>query len=126
MIRNILAVLAGIVSWGFISTTCNQILRVAMPGSFDDDGITESKGILVLVLVVSVIASFTAGLLTAALTVGDKKKVVRVLAIVQLIIGILVQLSFGERIPLWWNVIFLASVVPFHLAGGRAWLSRRA
>ena len=97
-----------------------------MPGSFDEDGITQSTGILILVLVVSVISSFFAGMVTAALALGDKGKVVKVLAVVQLIIGICVQISYGDRIPIWWNIIFLALIMPIHLIGGRALLARKA
>lgn len=124
MIRNSLAVLAGIVIWGLISVSCNQGLMSAMPGSFDADGITQSQGLLVLVLVVSAAASFIAGSTTAAFASGDRKKMVLTLAIIQLVIGVGVQLSYGDRIPLWWNAIFLALVVPLHIIGGRFWLAR--
>jgi len=60
-----------------------------------------------------------AGWLTGLIAKRSIMKHVAVLAAVQLAIGIFVQSSVWDQMPLWYHVAFLSIVVPMHLVGGR-------
>lgn len=123
--RSLLAALAGVVLWGALWAGTGAGLAAAMPGSFDADGYTQSAGILLLMLAISVLLSLLAGYVCAAIAHANPMRVVQVLAAIQLAIGIAVQASVWDRMPLWFHVPFLALVIPAHLAGGRLRIGRR-
>ncbi|MCG8456449.1 MAG: hypothetical protein MI919_09215, partial [Holophagales bacterium] len=113
-------VFAGMVGWAVLWLGTNAALAAALPGSFREDGSTDSVGILLLILVASVVFSVAAGYLTAL--VARQKPVAHGLAlgIVQLLIGIAVQMQYWQVMPLWYHLIFLTLLLPGNVAG--AWL----
>lgn len=117
--RSFLAVLAGVVLWGVLWVGAGSGLAAAMPGSFDAEGFTQSAGLLVLLLAISVLLSVLAGYVCAAIARANPMRVVQILAVIQLVIGIGVQASVWDEMPLWYHLPFLALVVPAHLVGGR-------
>ena len=74
---------------------------------------------LLLVLVGSFIASIVAGYATARLAVSDKARYVLVQAVLLLVVGLFVQISGWDLAPVWYNIVFLLSLVPLTLYGGR-------
>ncbi len=71
MLRIILAIFAGVLLWGILWVGFHAVLVAAMPGSFDDLGITESSGLLIVFLAISVVLSTLAGWTTARLACRD-------------------------------------------------------
>ena len=61
MVRSILSVLSGFVLWTVLWLSSNAALTAALPDAFREDGSTNSTGILVLLLVLSVVYSVIAG-----------------------------------------------------------------
>lgn len=117
--RNIAAVLAGFAAWSALWLASNGALLAALPDFFQEDGTTTNAGILTCVLGVSVLCSLLGGYVTAWVAKRNPKRLVWILAVIQLAIGIVVQVSYGEAIPLWYDILFIALLVPMHLAGGR-------
>lgn len=120
MLRSILSVLAGFALWSILWLTAQAALGAAMPGSFNDDGSTDSIGLLILLLVVTAANSFAAGFVTARLAPRSPMRHAVTLAIIQFVIGASVQIAFWELMPAWYHVTFLALLLVVHPAGGRA------
>ncbi len=124
MLRNVFAVFAGMAAWIVIMQGATAAFMAAMPGSFTADGYTESAGILLSFLVLSVLSSILAGYATAAVARGAMKPV-WVLAAIQLALGIFFQTASWEHMPVWYHVPFLLLLVPGNAMGGWIRASRR-
>ena len=119
MLRSVLSVAVPIAVWGVLWVLAGMGLASAMPASFDTNGFTTVPRLLVLLIVVSSVLSVFAGWLCATMAKHSLMKHVLVLALIQLGIGIFVQMGVGDLMPLWYHVTFLAMVVPMHWVGGR-------
>ena len=120
MVRAILAVIVGIVLWGGMSAIVHAVLMGAFADAHDVDEYPQSAGILVVYLGSSVVQSALAGYVAAWITTLRPMRVVLILAAIQLVIGIAVQASVWELMPVWYHIPFLLMVVPAHVLGG--WL----
>ena len=123
MLRSILSVVAAIAVWGVLWVSVNLGIAGAMPTRFDENGITSDPALLVLFIAISAVLCVLAGWLCASIAKHSLMKHVFVLALIQLTIGIFVQASGWDLMPLWYHVTFLALVVPMHLVGG--WIRAR-
>lgn len=124
MLRSILSVVAGVSVWGLLWVSANLAVASAFPASFDEAGLTTAPTLLMLSIAISAGLSVLAGWLCATIAESSLMKHVTVLAFIQLAIGIFVQAGVWNLMPIWYHVIFLALVVPMHLAGGRIRLAR--
>ena len=99
--RAILAVAAGFVLWSVLWLTVNAGLAAAMPDAFRPDGTTDSTGILLAILGLSIVCSIASGYATAL--VARQNGVVRAtaLGVVLLAVGIAVQAGSWELLPVW-------------------------
>ena len=78
-----------------------------------------SVGVLLGLIAYSAVLSLLAGYTTAAVRGGpDAMGAVKALAVVNLAIGIVVEVMYWSLMPAWYHVIFLALVVPMTLVGG--------
>ena len=125
MIKSILAILAGFAAWSVLWLAGNAALGALFPAQFDAQGFTRSAAILVTVLATSVVESLIAGYLTALVARRAPVKHALVLGLIQLGIGIAVQASVWERIPVWYHLSFLALLLPAHVMGGILRAERR-
>ena len=112
------SVLAGIVAWGIVWVGLNALMGAAMPGSFNDDGTTDSVGLLIVLILLSVGVSILAGYLTARLAARREIAHALALGVVQLAIGIAVQAGFWDLLPIWYHLSFLALLLPGNVLGG--------
>jgi hypothetical protein len=124
MIRSILAVLAAMAFWAALWVGGNAALVAGLPGAFADDGSTGRTDVLLVVLAWSVLLSVAAGWLVARLARRRPFAHALVLGLVQLAIGIGVQLGVWEAMPLWYHLLFLGLQVPAYLVGA-AFLGER-
>lgn len=120
--RSFASVLAGMFAWAALWIGSNAGLAAALPGSFRDDGSTESTGILLLLLVASVTFSVLAGYVTGALAPTRPLAHGLALGLVQLAIGVAVQAQYWDLMPFWYHLVFLLLLLPGNLLG--AWLKR--
>lgn len=125
MLRSILSVVAGTASWTVLWLTTNVALQAALPGSYRPDGSVESAGLLGFILAGSVVFSIVAGYVTAALAARGEMKHALALGILQLAIGIPVQIAAWNLLPIWYHLSFLVLLLPGNLAGGALRLSRK-
>lgn len=122
--RAILSVLAGFATWTVLWLTQNAILGSVFSEHFDEEGFTTATHVLLVVLLLSVVDSVVAGWVTGV--VAREKEVARTVAlgIVQLVVGIGVQSSVWELMPLWYHLSFLVLLLPGNVVGG-LWASKR-
>jgi hypothetical protein len=117
MIRSILSVLAGTTTWGVLWVASNAALAAALPGSFDEHGVTSNGGLLLLILAYSIVLSVLAGWLTATIARTKPTGHALALGIVQLAFGIAAQSAYWSLMPLWYHLPFLALLIPGNLLG---------
>lgn len=119
MARNVLASTLGYMVWTAFFLGSAAVIRSMMPSVHDEAGFTSDVTALSLLLLISVIASLLAGYAAARAALVPKTTWVWVTAIALLATGIPVQLSTWDQVPVWYNVIFLALLVPATIIGGR-------
>ena len=124
MVRNILSVLAGFAVWTVLWLTSNAAVAAALPSAFGEDGATNSAGILVLFLVLSVVFSIVAGYLCVMLAREKPMRLALILGVLLLAVGIFVQIQLWDLMPVWYHLIFLALLIPGVLLGAKRRLGR--
>lgn len=121
--KSVLAVVAGFAAWTAIFLGSNQGLLAAFPDRFGEDGSIRDTTVLLLVLVASVVASFVAGWITAAVAPRARLQHGMVLGVINLLVGIGVQAGYWSLMPLWYHLTFLGLLVPVIALG--AWVGAR-
>jgi hypothetical protein len=118
--RPFLAVVIGFALWTALWLGGDVLLRSlwpdAYPADFPATPITAATP-LVATLVLSVICSLAAGFATRR-TAGRPTRAVVTLAGILLAVGIGVQVSAWDAMPLWYHLPFLILLVPVCLVGG--------
>ncbi len=94
------------------------LLRTIRPHVYRADLTTQDTLELSILLGVSVVLSLAAGYICATIAPRKLALHVLILGVIQFAIGIAVQTAVWDRMPLWYHLIFLALVVPGHLAEG--------
>lgn len=119
MLRSISAVVTGFILWTVLWLGSNSLLSVITPGSYNEDGSTDSQLLMLLILVISVLLSLLAGYVTARIVGTSTSGPIWALGIVLLAVGLFVQISFWALFPLWYHILFLGLLIPAVLAGSR-------
>lgn len=116
----ILGVVVGFFVWSIIFVGGEALMRLLAPATVAPENATfvDSTAILLGYLIRSIIASVAAGL-TASLIARDNLITPVILGIVFLIVGLLVQISSWNMMPLWYHLIFLVLLIPMTILGGR-------
>lgn len=117
--RVILAVLAGAVVWAVLWVGGAQAAQAAFPSVLPLGQPVTSTAALLALIVYSVALSVLAGYVTASVAARDSMPAVWALAVLQLAIGIGVEVSGWTLTPLWYHIVFLALIVPATVYGGR-------
>ena len=115
----VLAVLAGVVLWGVLWNVGTLGSQRALPELAAPGEPVTHAGLLLAWIAYSVALSVLAGWVAAALAGERAAAAVWGLALVNLAIGIAVEVAYWGLFPAWYHVVFLALVVPATLAGGR-------
>jgi hypothetical protein len=97
----------------------NAGIQTARPASFGADGGTRDPALIAMILLLSVVASLVAGYVAAAIARGQELKAAWMLAIVNLVIGVFVQIGLWDAMPVWYHLTFLAMLIPAIVVGGR-------
>jgi len=124
MIRTIFSVLAGFALWSVLWLSLNAALTAALPGTFREDGSTESAPILLAILALSVVFSVLAGYVTAAIARAKAFPAAWILGLLHLTIGLVVQGMAWTTLPVWYHLGFLAFLVPGILLGAKLRVDR--
>jgi MFS-type transporter involved in bile tolerance (Atg22 family) len=117
MLRSILAVLAGNVSWAVLWLGSTAILGALFPAQYKAQRL-ENVPALLLLVVLSFAFSLAAGYLTARLARRKELTHALVLGVLQLVMGIAAEAANFEALPLWYHLLFLVLLIPGNLCGG--------
>jgi uncharacterized membrane protein YeaQ/YmgE (transglycosylase-associated protein family) len=119
MLRIILGVIVGFVVWSILWVGVDPILRMVWT-DYDESvkAMTFSSTMLIVPLILSAIVSIISGFI-AALIAKENSKSPLILGILLLIVGIFVQISVWDKIPLWYNLAFWILLIPMTVLGGR-------
>jgi hypothetical protein len=123
--RAIIAVLAGAAVWAVLWVGGTQAAATAFPNILVARQPVTHTGALIGLILYSLPLSVLAGYVTAAVAVGDRMRAVWILAILQLALGLFVEISSWNPMPVWYHIVFLALLVPATLYGGALRVRRR-
>ncbi|HEX8492046.1 MAG TPA: hypothetical protein VF658_04335 [Pyrinomonadaceae bacterium] len=120
MVRSILAVIAGSVTWMVTALGMDTILMSLTPHWFGPNGKVESVPLMLFMMSYSLLFSALGGYVAAL--IARRKEILHafVLGVIQLLMGIVATIYFFDTAPLWWHLTFLALLIPANVFGG--WL----
>lgn len=130
MVRIVLGILAGFVVWSIIWIGSDSVLRMLSPGwygaeqvglenaMYNQTSFTANTSVLLIGLVRSIFCSLLSGFI-AAFVANEQLKAPLVLGVLLLIMGLLVQSMLGSLIPMWYNIVFLALLIPVTFLGAK-------
>ena len=119
MSRSIVAVVVAWVLW-----TALWLGGTAAAGALFPSAVTAGQplfhtGALIGFLVWSVVASLVAGYVCATVKKESPMVTVWSLAVIQFVIGTLIELSGWGNTPAWYHLVFLALLIPATVWGGK-------
>jgi len=120
MLRSSLAVILGFALWRVLWVAGGLVFQRAWPDAYPEP-LTEpmtAVAPLAASLALSVVCSCVSGWLTA-LVARRRSAPVWILALLLLAVGVAVQSSVWNLLPLWYHASFLALLVPACLLGRR-------
>lgn len=120
MIRSILAVIAGSVTWMVTALGMDAVLMKFTPLSFGTKGEVESVSMLLFMLSYSLLFSVLGGYVAAYIAGRKEIQHAFALGVLQLTMGIMATVQFFDTAPLWFHVACMSLIVPANVAGG--WL----
>jgi hypothetical protein len=129
MLRIVLGVIAGFITWLIVWVGSENILSAIWPAfgthqaafqtAIENGGqFTADSTILLIHIVLASIASVIAGFL-AALIAGESKRAPLVLGILLVALGLLKAGLSWPYVPVWYHVIFTALLLPMTIVGGK-------
>jgi hypothetical protein len=115
--RLVVAVVGGFAAWWIVATIANFAVRALIPGYSEvERAMTFTLEMQVARLVSGALASLVAGWVSARIGRGDHRAV---WALVVILLALFVPVHYGlwDRFPIWYHLVFLASLVVATLVG---------
>jgi hypothetical protein len=119
MIKIIAGIVAGLVAWTIVATIGNLMFRVAWPGYAEAEvSMMFTLAMMVARLLLGALSSLCAGFVVAWITKRNGTGA-KVLGIVVTAMFFPVHYLLWDKFPIWYHVIFLASLFPLTLLGAK-------
>lgn len=130
MVRIVLGVIAGFLSWMIVWVGSEKVLSAIWPEGFgvhqrafeaaikDGGQFTADTTLLLTHVVLGSVVSLMSGFL-AALIAAEHTRAPLILGILLLAMGLLKMVMSWPYVPLWYHVIFTALLLPMAIIGGR-------
>ena len=119
MKRPIIAFVAGLVLWVVVVSVLNRGLRIFVMGYAAAEGtFSYTLGMLALRLVIAALSSLAAGAVAAWIAPSNPRVPVLVGATL-LVAFIPVHVRLFSLFPLWYHLVFLATLIPLVMLGAR-------
>ena len=117
MLRNILAIIAGLVSWVLVVTVLNWMLRATLPGySEAEPAMSFSLGMQLARLLIAALSSITAGIIVRAIA-PSAHWAPWILGGVLVAVFVPVHWQLWQKFPLWYHLTFLVTLIPLTVLG---------
>lgn len=124
MTKMIAGIVAGLIAWIIVATIGNLMFRVAWPGYAEAEiSMMFTLAMMVARLLLGALSSLCAGFVVAWITKRNGTGA-KVLGIVVTAMFFPVHYVLWDKFPIWYHVIFLASLFPLTLLGAK--LAQRA
>ena len=118
MKRSILAFIVGLVVWVLVASLLNRVLRLALEGyAAAEPQMVFTHGMMAARLALGALASLAAGAATRAVA-PSSARVLWVLGGVLLAVFVPVHVQLWARFPVWYHLVFLATLIPLVVLGG--------
>jgi len=119
MLRIILGVIIGFIVWTSIRLGGNDIvIKIAPSIAPNADFSSVPTSFVIILFVLGLISSLTAGFI-AVLISREQSKTTLILGGLLLLVGIFFQAMAWNILPLWYHLLFLISLIPMTILGGR-------
>lgn len=116
--RVVLGVVAGAVAWAILWVGGTLTAGTVWPELMAPGQPVDHAGALAGLVAWSVVLSLLAGYVTARAARGAQRPVLY-LAVLQLVLGIVIEASAWSLTPVWYHLVFLVLLVPATVQGGR-------
>ena len=125
-LRVVLAIVAGFVVWFAVATVGNLAIRSLLPGYSEvEKAMDFSLSMLLARLVLGAVASIAAG--AACVAIGrNARAAIYLFALLLLALFVPVHLNLWAKVPLWYHIVFLGSLIPLVVLGAKLFGSRGA
>lgn len=119
MQRTIVGIAVGLLAWIIVATLLNFILRAAIPGYHQaEPTLAFTLPMKIGRLAEALVASFTSG--AVAQRVSTQPRVALIVGIIVLAVFLPLHISIGSKLPLWYHLFFLFTIIPAVLLGSTA------
>jgi len=119
MLRIISGVVVGFIVWTIIRLGGNDLAIAIAPGIAPNaDFSNVPTSFVIILLLLSLISSLAAGFV-AVLISREHFKTTLILGGLLLLVGIFFQAMAWNNLPLWYHLLFLISLIPMTILGGR-------
>ncbi|HEX6717024.1 MAG TPA: hypothetical protein VF088_07925 [Pyrinomonadaceae bacterium] len=117
MLKSIVGVIVGIVTWFVVATVVNWILRAALAGySVAEVSMNFTLTMMILRLVLGLVSSLCAGFVCAAIA-RRSKAAPKIVAAIMVVLFLPVHYMLWAKFPIWYHLFFLMSLAPTVLIG---------
>jgi hypothetical protein len=124
MLKIILGIIAGFLVWSILWVGVDALLKAVWTDyNASVEAMNFTTTMLIVPLVLSAVCSIIAGFVTA-LIVKENSKSPLILGVLLLLVGIFVQMSVWDKIPLWYHLAFWVLLIPMTVLGGKLIQSR--
>ena len=118
--RTIGAIAAGLAAWILVATAGNLVLRMSWPAyATVEKAMLFGNAMLASRLLLGAVSSLVAGFVTASLSRRRSTLAAWSLVVLLLAVFVPIHLHFWQRFPLWYHLVFFASLAVFTLFGAR-------
>ena|SRR5215469_10724235 len=118
MKRSILALIVGLAVWVLVASLLNRGLRLALGGyAAAEPRMTFTHAMMAARLALGALASLAAGAVTRAVA-PSSTRALWMLGAVLLATFIPAHVQLWPKFPVWYHLVFLATLVPLALLGG--------
>ena len=118
MKRSILACIAALVTWVIVVSVINRVLRLALPGyTVAEQTLQFTFAMKIARLLMAAATSIAAG--AVALWISPNRWVPWIVGGIVLAIFLPVHIAIWSKLPAWYHLTFLLTIVPLVLLGAR-------
>ncbi|MGB0715149.1 MAG: hypothetical protein ACPGXK_04680 [Phycisphaerae bacterium] len=115
--RIVIGVIVGFVVWSVMWVAAGAVAKGVFADSISEDGAISDPVALVTVLFLSMACSLVSGAVAGIIAPLAVRKTAMTLGLLLLVVGIAVQVSGWDKLPVWYHVLFLGLLVPMTLRG---------
>ncbi len=126
MLRSILAVIAGSITWMVTALGMDKIMMSLFPQLYIEGVMVVSVPLLLFSGFYSLLFSVLGGYVTALIAGRSEMKHALILGVLQLLMGIMATIKFWNTAPAWYHITFLTLLIPANLLGAQLRLMRKS